>query len=224
MIPIKDNIPSKKIPFVNYFLIFLNVVVFAMEIKAGPYLDLLIKKYAFNAREFYYLITGINVSLEPIKKIFTSMFLHGGFSHIFGNMLYLYIFGDNVEDRFGHLAYLIFYLFFGIVAVLIQFIFNPFTDLPMLGASGAVSGVMGAYFIFYPHARVITLVPIFIFLHFMEIPAFFFLFFWFIIQFFYGTLTIYGGTLGIAWWAHIGGFLAGFFVAIIYKLYVGIRR
>lgn len=217
MIPIKDNIPSKKIPFVNYLIIFFNIVVFAIELKAGSQIDEMIKRYAFNSREFYNLLSGVYFSFEPVKKIFTSMFLHGGFSHILGNMLYLYIFGDNVEDRFGHLMYLFFYIFFGIVAVLLQFVFNPFSDLPMLGASGAVSGVMGAYFIFYPRARVITLIPIFIFIQFIEVPAFFFLFFWFLIQFLYGTLSIYGGMLGVAWWAHIGGFLAGFIIAIIHK-------
>lgn len=224
MIPIKDNIPSKKIPFVNYLIIFLNIVVFAIELKAGSQVDEMIKRYAFNSREFNNLLSGVYVSFEPIKKIFTSMFLHGGFSHILGNMLYLYIFGDNVEDRFGHLLYLFFYILFGIVAVLLQFIFNPLSDLPMLGASGAVSGVMGAYFIFYPRARVITLIPIFIFIQFIEVPAFFFLFFWFLIQFLYGTLSIYGGMLGVAWWAHIGGFLAGFVIAIIHKFFFRGKR
>lgn len=224
MIPLKDNIPSKKIPYINYFLIFLNVAIFALELKAGHQVDDMIKRYAFNAREFYYLLIGVDISFEPIKKIFTSMFLHGGFSHILGNMLYLYIFGDNVEDRFGHLFYLIFYLFFGVIAVILQFVFDPLSNLPMLGASGAVSGVMGSYFIFYPRARVITLVPIFIFIQFIEVPAFFFLFFWFIIQFLYGTLSIYGGMLGVAWWAHIGGFIAGFFIAIIHKFFFRGKR
>ncbi len=218
MIPLKDNIPSKKIPFVNYILIFLNVVVFALELKAGPALNSMIEKYAFYAKDFYYLITGVNQSLDPIIRIFTSMFMHGGFSHIIGNMLYLYIFGDNVEDRLGHFVYLLLYLVFGVFAVLMQFFFDPLSNLPMLGASGAVSGVMGAYFIFYPRARVITLVPIFIFIQIIEIPALFFLFFWFFMQFFYGTLSIYTGAMGVAWWAHIGGFLAGFIVAVIHRI------
>lgn len=217
MIPIKDNIPSKRIPFINYLLIFFNVVVFAFEIKAGARLDLMIKKYAFYANELYYLLSGISYSLDPIKKIFTSMFMHGGFSHILGNMLYLYIFGDNVEDRVGHVMYLFLYLLFGVIATFIQFLFAPLSNVPMIGASGAVSGVMGTYFIFYPRARIITLLPIFIFIQFIEVPAFFFLFFWFILQFLYGSLA--GGVVGVAWWAHIGGFVAGVAFAVIFKLF-----
>ncbi|MCX7991415.1 MAG: rhomboid family intramembrane serine protease [Proteobacteria bacterium] len=219
MIPIKDNIPSKRVPYINYLLIFINILVFALELKAGNRIDDMIKNYAFHANELYHLFLGINDSFDPIKKIFTSMFMHGGFSHIFGNMLYLYIFGDNVEDRLGHFMYLFLYLTFGVFALLLQFFFNPLSNLPMLGASGAVSGVMGAYFIFYPRARVITLVPIFIFIQFIEVPAFFFLFFWFILQFLYGTLSIYGGSMGVAWWAHIGGFVAGFLFAILHKIF-----
>ncbi len=224
MIPIKDNIPSKKIPFINYLLIFINIVVFALEIKAGNMLELLIKRYAFYSNEFYYLLTGQLFSLDPIKKIFTSMFMHGGFSHILGNMLYLYIFGDNVEDRLGHFKYLLLYLFFGICAALLQFLFNPLSDIPMIGASGAVSGVMGAYFIFFPKARVITILPVFIFIHFVEIPAVFFLVFWFVLQFLYGSLSVATGVINVAWWAHVGGFVAGFLIALFFKMFLRNRR
>lgn len=224
MIPIKDNIPSKTIPYINYLLIFANIVVFALEIKAGSRLELFIKNYAFHSREFYYLITGQNYSLEPIKKVFTSMFMHGGFSHIIGNMLYLYIFGDNVEDRLGHIKYLLLYLLFGFCAAMLQFFSNPISEIPMLGASGAVSGVMGAYFIFFPKARVIAILPIFIFIQFVEIPAFFFLVFWFILQFLYGSISVATGVVNVAWWAHVGGFVAGFVIAFIFKIFSRYRR
>jgi membrane associated rhomboid family serine protease len=143
----------------------------------------------------------------------TSMFLHGGFLHFGGNMLYLWIFGDNVEDRMGHGRFLVFYLLCGAAAALAQTVVNPDSVVPMLGASGAIAGVMGAYFVLYPHSRILTLVPIFIFIQLIEVPAIFFLGIWFVFQFLSGVGSIAtaagepGG--GIAFWAHIAGFAAG---------------
>jgi len=139
------------------------------------------------------------------------MFLHGGWLHLFGNMLYLWIFGDNVEDRLGHLRYLIFYLLSGIGASFVHIWLNPSSRLPTIGASGAIAGVMGAYFTLYPRARVITLLPFFFFFYLVEIPAFFFLGFWFILQFVSGSTALLTRLPhgGIAWWAHVGGFLFG---------------
>jgi len=143
------------------------------------------------------------------------MFLHGGFLHILGNMWFLYIFGDNIEDRLGHLRYLIFYLLTGIAAGLVHLLTNWNSKIPTIGASGAISGVMGAYLILYPRARVLTLIPIFLFFQFVEIPAFLFLGYWFLLQLFSAGLTR-GDVGGVAWWAHIGGFVTGIiFVKLI---------
>jgi membrane associated rhomboid family serine protease len=144
--------------------------------------------------------------------LFTSMFMHGGWLHLFSNMLALYIFGDNVEDRLGHFGYLAFYLFCGLAAGLIHIAFNSSSLLPTIGASGAISGVLGAYFILFPRARVITLVPLFILPWIIEIPALFYLGFWFVSQLFNGALAIAAGGQafsGVAFWAHVGGFIAG---------------
>jgi len=151
----------------------------------------------------------------------TSIFLHGGWLHLLGNMLYLYIFGDNVEDRLGHFRYLLFYLLCGVFASIVQVLSAPDAWVPMVGASGAIAGVMGAYFCLFPYSRVVTLVFIFFFIEFIEIPAFFFLLFWFVLQFLNGTLSFSsqsgaaGG--GVAWWAHIGGFVAGILLLLVFK-------
>jgi membrane associated rhomboid family serine protease len=147
--------------------------------------------------------------------IFTSMFLHGGLLHILGNMLYLWIFGDNVEGALGHLKFLIFYLAAGVGAAFLQLVASPHSTAPMVGASGAISGVMGAYFVLFPWSRILTLVPFFFFLHFVEVPAFLFLGFWFLLQFFSGIVDL-SALGGVAWFAHIGGFLTG--VLLVFPL------
>jgi len=146
----------------------------------------------------------------------SSMFLHGGWTHIFGNMLYLWIFGDNVEDRMGHGRFLVFYLLCGIAAALAQTITTPDSTVPMIGASGAIAGVMGAYFVLYPRSRIVTLIPLFFFFQVIEVPAIFFLGIWFLMQFVSGVGSIVStvgnagnGIGGIAFWAHIAGFVAG---------------
>lgn len=224
MIPLKDNIPSKTIPIINYLIIAVNAYIFILEIKIGSNVMWLIEAYAFYPKELTLLLRGELLSLSPVKKMFTSMFLHGGFGHFLGNMLFLFIFGDNVEDRLGHIRYLFFYLFCGLAAILLHYIFNAYSATPTLGASGAIAGVMGAYFIFFPYAKVLTLIPIFIFLQFVEIPAFFFLIFWFIMQFYLGTVSKILGSSNVAWWAHVGGFVVGVIIAVISTLFRKIRR
>ncbi len=149
-----------------------------------------------------------------LLPFFTSMFLHGGFMHILGNMWVLWIFGDNVEEWFGHWGFLAVYLFCGVASGLMHLLANWGSDLPTVGASGAIAGVMGAYFLLYPRARVLTLVPIFIFIQFVELPAFVFLGFWFLLQFLSGAAG--GPAGGIAWWAHVGGFITG--AAVVFVL------
>jgi len=143
----------------------------------------------------------------------TSMFLHGGWLHVIGNMWYLWIFGDNIEDRLGHFAFLAFYLLCGIGAGVVHTMFNANSRVPSVGASGAIAGVLGAYLVSYPFARVLTLVPIFVFIQVIEIPALIVLGFWFIMQFFYGTASLAATSVnetgGVAWWAHVGGFVIG---------------
>lgn len=184
-----------------------------MELGMGPHLNLFFQYFGFIPYVFFQ---------HPwhILPLFTAMFLHGGLMHLFGNMLTLWIFGDNVEDTMGHGRYVIFYFTCGIFASLTHAIFNPSSTLPSIGASGAIAGVMGAYMIYFPHARVLTLVPIFFFLQLMEIPAFLFLGLWFFLQFFSGTLALtstFYQAGGVAWWAHIGGFVAGIVLGMLFR-------
>ncbi len=155
--------------------------------------------------------SGLLTFSDRVVPFFTSMFMHGGFMHIIGNMYFLYIFGDNVEDRLGHGKYFIMYILFGLAAAFSQVLLFPDSIVPMIGASGAVAGVMGAYMVFYPKARVKTLVIIIIFITIIDIPAVFFLLLWFFMQFLNGAGAGHGG---VAWWAHIGGFIAGLLYAV----------
>ena len=210
MIPLRDTIPSKTFPVVNISLIVLNILVFFYEVSLGSYLPHFISQYGIiPVRFFHHRFFHADSLLEVLLPLLTFMFLHGGWLHIIGNMLYLWIFGDNVEDRMGHFRYLIFYLLCGLASGLVQLLINPSSQLPIVGASGAIAGVMGAYFLLYPFAKVVTLFFFLFFIDIIKIPAFFFLGFWFVIQFFSGTFSLAGGSTGIAWWAHIGGFLCG---------------
>jgi len=148
------------------------------------------------------------------------MFLHGGWLHLIGNMWVLYIFGDNIEGELGHVQYLLFYLLCGLIAAVIQVITNPLSNVPTIGASGAIGGVMGAYFLLYPHARILTLIPIFFFFTLMEVPAYLFLGFWFLLQFYSGAFSLISHSeqyQGIAWWAHVGGFVGGMMLLFVFK-------
>jgi membrane associated rhomboid family serine protease len=167
--------------------------------------------YAYGLLPFRFLQMAFREPAELLTPL-TAMFLHGGWGHLLGNMLYLYIFGNNVEDMLGRGRYLLFYLVCGILSFFFQVVFQPNSMVPNVGASGAIAGVLGAYFLLFPRARILTLVPLFFFFPVVEIPAFFFLGVWFLIQFLSGAATI-GRTSalmgGVAWWAHIGGFLTG---------------
>jgi hypothetical protein len=221
MIPLKDNIPSSTFPFVNISLIFINIAVFFYEVSLGPYLERLIFHFGVIPSKFLFLLSSQTFNpLATFLPLFTSLFLHGGWLHVIGNMLYLWIFGDNVEDRLGHFRYLFFYLLCGIGAGMSHIITQASSHIPTIGASGAIAGVMGAYFVLFPKARVITLVPIFFFIQLIEIPAFFFLVFWFFIQLFSGTFSLGSSELvtgGIAFWAHIGGFICGIILLFFLK-------
>ena len=205
MIPLRDTVPSARVPVVNYALIAANVAVFLYEASLGHRMEPFIYAHGLVPRDF------------GLVDLLTSMFLHGGLMHLLGNMLYLYIFGDNVEDRLGHGRFLLFYLLCGGAAGAAQAIANPQSTIPMVGASGAIAGVLGAYFLFFPSARVLTLVPIFIFFQTFEIPAVFFLFGWFVWQLGFGFATIGARTGGVAFFAHVGGFLAGMFLGPVLR-------
>lgn len=211
MIPLKDNIPSKRIPMVNYMLLFLNgcIFIYQLILLSQNSLEQFIQNYAVKPAHL------LSNPLYEARTIFSAMFLHGNLLHFLGNMIYLYIFGDNVEDKFGHIRFLIFYLFCGAVATLSQIIPNPSSKVPIIGASGAIAGVLGAYFVFFPRARILTIVPIGLLTRIIYIPAFIFLGFWFIIQIHAVTLSnLFPSETNIAWWAHIGGFLAGVIIAL----------
>ena len=209
MIPLKDTIKSNSFPFINTILIVVNILIFIYEFSLGKEFN----KFIYN----FGLIPASVTSIENfgfnnnISPFFTSMFLHGGWFHLIGNMLFLYIFGDNVEDKMGHLKYLIFYLICGIAAAILQIITNLDSIIPMVGASGAISGVLGAYLLFFPNSKILTIVPIFIFIQLMRVPAKVFIIIWFFVQFLsgLGTLGASSSGGGIAFWAHIGGFIAG---------------
>ncbi|HXF86160.1 MAG TPA: rhomboid family intramembrane serine protease [Anaerolineales bacterium] len=212
MLPLKDTIPSRTFPIVNWLLIFINVFVFMLMATAESLGMAWIRIFALIPQRFLLDLANPHEYLT----IFTSMFMHGGWAHLFSNMLALYIFGDNVEDRMGSGRYLLFYLLSGVAAAAVHIFFNPTSPIPTVGASGAISGVLAAYLLYFPTSRVITLVPLFFLPWFVEIPALFYLGMWFFSQLFNGLFAIVSGVQalgGIAWWAHVGGFAAGFFLA-----------
>lgn len=209
MIPLRDTISSKNYPVVNNTIIGINIVVYLVQLTQDSNLYNFTYLYGLVPARYslpevaYYFSTS-----EQIFPFISFMFLHGGFLHLLSNMWTLYIFGDNVEDRLGPVRYLAFYLICGLLSGLTHLFFNYYSDYPTIGASGAIAGVMGAYFILYPNSKILTLIPIIIIPWIVEIPAFFFLAFWFLLQF----LNAAGSNEqagGIAWWAHIGGFLFG---------------
>jgi len=214
MIPLQDILPRRRIPIVTWALIGVNTLVFLFEI-ALPHST---REVLF---QYFGLIPARITSSEwaelhgfPPGAYFTfltHLFLHGGWVHFLGNMWTLWIFGDNVEDRMGHLRFFIFYILCGIAAALVHILIHPLSPIPTIGASGAISGVLGAYLVMFPLARIIVMVPIFIFPFFFEIPAVIYLGYWYLIQIFSGTLSLAlpGEVGGVAWWAHVGGFLAG---------------
>ncbi len=212
MIPLRDSTPSGTIPVVTTVLIAINCVVWLYEVSLGEHAQRFIVEYGLiplRLVKFYGLQGGFTDN--ALIPLVASIFMHGGWLHVIGNMWFLWIFGDNVEDRLGHFKFLLFYLLCGIGASLIHVMFNADSRLPTIGASGAISGVLGAYLISYPNARVTTLLIIIFFIRIVEIPAFLFLIIWFGFQFVSGTseLAAHHDTGGVAYWAHMGGFVVG---------------
>jgi membrane associated rhomboid family serine protease len=208
MIPLRDVIPTRTWPIVTVALIVANVLVFLHEQTLGPRaLDLFVREWGLVPADFAW------------DRMVTSMFLHGGWAHIGGNLLYLWIFGDNVEDRLGHGRFLVFYLLCGAVAGLAQTGINGDSSVPMIGASGAISGVLGAYILLFPHSRVLTLIPIIFFIQLLEVPAVVLLGLWFLMQLIsgVGSLGARADMGGIAFWAHVAGFVAGVALVNLFK-------
>ena len=209
MIPIRDTTPSKSVPVVNNTIIGINVVFFLVQMAQGPAQNQFVYLYGLVPAKFTVPQVSVYFSFgQNILSLFTFMFLHGGFMHLIGNMWSLYIFGDNVEERLGPARYIAFYLLCGLASGMSHLLLNARSNIPTIGASGAIAGVMGAYFILYPRSRILTLIPIIIIPWFVEIPAFFFLGIWFVLQFINAAGSS-GHAGGIAWWAHIGGFVFG---------------
>jgi membrane associated rhomboid family serine protease len=220
MFPLRDSIPASRPPVVNVLLIVACAVAFVFELSLGPNLERFLREFAFvPARLFYPEVFDANL-LFNAKSAFLSMFLHGGWLHLIGNMWFLWVFGDNVEDVLGHVGYTLFYLGCGVAAALGQAVVAPASQVPMVGASGAIAGVLGAYLVWFPWSRVKTLLFLGIFFTMAELPAPLFLVLWFVVQFLSGTLalaTVHASTGGVAFFAHIGGFLAGACLAFLLR-------
>jgi membrane associated rhomboid family serine protease len=231
MIPLKDDVPSRSVPVVTIGIIALNVIAFlyqtSLGIEAGATGTGAAEAFVMEFGLVPCRLTGGCVVADdfpnPIVTVFTSMFLHGGLFHIGGNMLYLWIFGDNLEDMLGHGRFLVFYLAAGTAAALAQAYLNPASRVPMIGASGAVSGVLGAYLLLFPYATVLTLVTFGFFIRFLHVPAIIVLGFWILVQLLNGYITFSAQSLGrgesggVAWFAHIGGFLAGMLLLFLLR-------
>ena len=215
MIPLRDENPSASVPIVTRGLIALNCLLFVYELMLGPDLRGFVYSWGLvPERVTLALRFGEEPWSGPAATLVTSMFLHGGWLHLIGNMWYLWIFGDNVEDRLGKMRFLFFYIVSGVVAGLIHYLANRSSRMPTVGASGAIAAVLGAYAVTFPRARVVTLIPLFFFFPVVALPALLVLGLWFVFQFFSGTLSLAsgaaaGGGGGVAWWAHIGGFAFG---------------
>lgn len=218
MIPLRDNAAPRRLTPVNLALIAANVAVFVHEIALGARVADFVQRFAMVPATVTRALSATQLgaprsidAVAPLMTTVTSMFIHGGLLHVAGNMLYLFIFGAAVEYRMGSARYLIFYLAAGIAAALATVWIAPESSVPVIGASGAIAGVLGAYFIFYPRGRILTILPIFIFIQFVEIPAVIYLLFWFAVQLYAGLEE--GGRAGamggVAWWAHVGGFMFG---------------
>ncbi|MDY6782047.1 MAG: rhomboid family intramembrane serine protease [Cyanobacteriota bacterium] len=228
MVPLKDDNPITITPFVTYILIAANIIIFLFEITLSPpQLDGFFHLFAVVPRELTANFNGISVG-QPVPEaltLITSQFLHGGFLHVGFNMLFLWIFGNNIEEELGHFKFIIFYLICGILAALTQWFFSASSAVPSLGASGAIAGVMGAYILKFPQVRILTLIPFGIFWYTLRIPALFFLGFWFVQQAFNGismlqvpvNVGMEGG--GVAYWAHAGGFAFGALLAPLLGLF-----
>ena len=228
MIPLKDDQPRYSTPYVTWFLLAINVGVFLFEVMLNPPArEAFVFQFGMVPDQLTHAV-GAGALGQGFLPMLTSMFLHGSWLHLIANMWVLAIFGDNIEDYFGHFRFLLFYLASGIGAALVHLAFNMNSDVPTVGASGAIAGVMGAFFLLYPTARVLTLVPFF-FIFFTWLPAWLVLGYWFIVQFLSGTATAIAtaarDTGGVAVWAHVGGFATGILlVKLVPKRRIAMRR
>jgi membrane associated rhomboid family serine protease len=215
MFPLRDNVPSRRFPLVTISLVVINVVIFLFEALMGSAAEDLV--YTFGVVPARLTSSWQNPFV--LATLFSSMYFHGGWAHLIGNMWYLWIFGDNIEDRMGRVRFFIFYTLCGLVAGLLQVFAAPRSTVPMIGASGAIAGVLGAYLLLYPRARVSTVVPVFYFIRIIWLPAVIVLGGWFLVQLLNGlaTLNLEMQTGGVAWWAHIGGFAAGMLLVNVFK-------
>lgn len=211
MIPFKDDNPTRIFPFVTITIVTLNTIILLMQITSPSGQQKIASSYG--AIPYLLLTLKPLQPVHPILTVFTSMFMHGGFLHLLTNMLYLWIFGNNIEDKLGHVRFTIFYILCGVIAVYSHAITDPASQIPMIGASGAVSGILGAYLLLFPHARIHTLVFFGFFVDVVKLPAIFVIGFWIILQLINGLISKgFAGQGGVAWFAHIGGFLAGLFL------------
>ena len=217
MFPLHDNIRTRSFPWMVLLLIGINAYIFWQELLLSPAgLTRFVAQYGLTPRSFLAALDYQPHSLATYQPLLSNLFLHGGWLHIIGNMWYLWVFGKNVEDRLGHGTFVVFYLLAGVAANLTQIAMNPYATVPTIGASGAISGVLGAYFVSFPFARVATVIPLFILFPVVEIPALLFLGLWFLLQLQNGTAALAAGA-GIAWWAHAGGFVAGMVLCKLLK-------
>jgi len=222
MIPIHDDNPTRTFPWLTVALIAANVAVFTYEVTRTPAeLARIIDTWAFVPAH----LSNPATLLPAALTILTSAFIHAGWIHVGGNMLYLWIFGNNIEDRLGRVRFALFYVVCASAAAVAQTIATPHSDVPMVGASGAVAGVLGAYLLLFPRAQVIALIPIFFYIELASLPAVFVIGFWFVLQIAQG-LTALGGTMesGVAWWAHVGGFIAGALLVVPLLAHVKLRK
>jgi hypothetical protein len=220
-IPLHDHIRRQIVPVLTFALIAANLLVFVVELRLGPHIDEVI--FYLGIIPARYTVPQITLQHAPsdlFLPFLASMFLHGGWLHLLGNMLFLFVFGRSMEDRYGHLRFLLIYLLGGLAGALVHILLNAGSRVPTIGASGAVAGILGAYFISYPRARITTLVPILFLFWTIEVPALILLGYWFLIQFLTGfqMQAIETATAGgVAWWAHVGGFVAGLVLALILR-------
>ncbi len=221
MIPIRDRNPSGTFPYVTIGIIIINIFIFLYELSLGSDLGSFLHQYGVvPVKVTHYFQTPDLTLIDTFFPLLSSTFLHAGFIHLIGNMWFLWIFGDNIEDRLGHIKYLAFYILCGAIASSAHIFFNSQSQIPCIGASGAIAAVLGAYMVTFPRARVTTIVPIFFFIQIIELPAVIVLGFWILIQFFSGTVSLTASPPGggVAWWAHIGGFVSGIILSYTIRI------
>lgn len=222
MIPLRDDNPTTLTPVVTVSLIVLNCLIFLYQVSLGPAEERFIFTFAAISADLLHTrsLSGQG-HLSPVVTVFTSMFLHGGVLHLGGNMLYLWIFGNNIEDVMGHGRFIVFYLIAGLVAVYAHAVTAPASTVPMIGASGAISGVLGAYLLLFPKARVQVVIPLGFFSRLVYVPAVLVLGFWIVVQMLSGVFSLGGSGGGVAWFAHVGGFVAGLALIKVFQRPVG---